>query len=474
MNSNVKKKVQGFIAENGLLTPGDTVVAAVSGGADSVALLDVLVSLKEYRLNLVAAHLNHLLRGADADADEAFVRGLARGYGVPVVVKREDVAELARRERRSLEDAGRAARYAFFDAVAAARKARVVALGHHADDQAETVLMRLLRGAGGSGLCAMAPKTAGRYVRPLLGLTRREIEDYLRERGIPWRDDESNMAPDFLRNRIRHELLPLLATFNPAVSATLAATAGALAADEECLEAAVTAAFASHGIWDGERVALSAPGVIAEQRGIRMRLYRRAIARMKGDLARIGHRHLQALDALFLSPGPHRALTLPDGLRVARSYDEVSFSLGEAEERAVPDEVGIDGPGLYPLPGGGMLAVDYASLPREPETAPAATVYFDPAAAPFPWRVRTFRPGDRFSPFGMTGSKKVKDLFIDEKVPIAARRRIPLLFCGETLLWVGGMRRSGAAPLTEQTKTAVKVELRDFTAFKSLVNNGQL
>ncbi len=459
IGDNLKKKVLRYIEGNNLFAPGDTVVVAVSGGADSVALLDILASLREFRLKLVVAHLNHLLRGAEADEDEGFVRKLAESYGLPVEVRRIDVREIAGREGRSLEDAGRSARYAFFDALAASHEAQVVALAHHADDQAETVLLRLLRGAGGSGLCAMAPKSAGRYVRPLLNVTRGEIEEYLRKRGIAWRTDSSNDDADFLRNRIRHELIPLLSTYNPAISERLAATAQALAADEEFLETATTTTFARHGVKGAEGVTLSVAGVLAEPRAIRLRLFRRAILLVRGDLARISFRHLQELDHLLFSSRPHLALTLPDGLHAAKSYGEISISTDKVQSPLQPDEICLIGPGRYPLPGGWVLAIDLARPPDDLKSAPATTAYFDLDQAPFPWRVRTFRPGDRFSPFGMGGHKKVKELFIDAKIPFSLRCRIPLLFCGDTLLWVGGMRRSSAALLSDRTKTVARAEI---------------
>jgi tRNA(Ile)-lysidine synthase len=201
----------------------------------------------------------------------------------------------------------------------------------------------------------------------------------------------------------------------------------------------------------------------SEPRGIRLRLYRRAILQAKGNLARIGFRHLRAIDCLVFSAKPHLTLDLPDRLRATKSYGEISFSAGEDKKPLFSGEIYLDGPGIYPLPGSGMLAVDYADVTGDLKSAPATTAYFDLDRAPFPWRVRTFRPGDRFSPFGMTGQKKVKELFIDAKVPLSFRRRIPILFCGETLLWVGGIRRSNAASLTTGTKTVARVEILDFT-----------
>jgi tRNA(Ile)-lysidine synthase len=456
-------KIMNYIEENRLFVPGDTIVIAVSGGADSVALMDILTSLGKYRLQLIVSHLNHLLRGAESDADEEFVRKLAGSFCLPIEVRRVDVREIARRERRSLEDAGRSARYAFFDEVAASHKAHAIALAHHADDQAETVLLRLLRGASGSGLCAMAPKSAGRYVRPLLNVTRREIVEYLQKRGIAWQTDSSNDDSYFLRNRIRHELIPLLSTYNPAISERLAATAHALAADEELLNAITTASFARHRVSNREGVTLSVPGVLTEPRGIRLRLYRLAILQATGGLDRISFRHLQEIDHLFNSQRPHLTLTLPDNLRIARSYGVISFFTVKEEKSFTFEGFLVEGPGTYPLACGGMLTVDFAQATADLRSMPATIAYFDLEQTPFPWHIRTFRPGDRLSPFGMTGHKKVKNLFIDGKIPLVSRRRIPLLFCGEMLLWVGGMRRTSKALLKEETKTVVKAELTDFT-----------
>jgi tRNA(Ile)-lysidine synthase len=453
------RQISHFIRANNLFSTGDTVVVAVSGGADSVALLDILVSLRDLSLQLVVAHLNHMLRGDESDGDEEFVRNLARSYGLPFVARRVDVEEVARREGRSLEDAGRSARYAFFDEEATRQGAGSVALAHHADDQAETVLLRLLRGAGGSGLCAMAPRTAGRYVRPLLGVGRIEIEEYLRTRRIGWRDDSSNWDGRFLRNRVRNELIPYLACYNPAISERLAATAEALAADEEFLDAATEIAFARHAVHSAGRVTLCVPGARSELRGIRLRLYRRAILKAKGDLARISFRHLQALDRLIFSAAPHQFLTLPDAMGAHKCYEEVTFSLMEESATIIPCDIFLEGPGIYPLPGRGALSVDFARHHAELKSTPDTTAYFDLEEAPFPWRIRGFRPGDRFSPFGMAGHKKVKDLFIDAKIPLFARRLVPLLYCGDTLLWVVGLRRSSAAALKESTITVVRVEI---------------
>ena len=454
-------RVLTVIREHYLFAPGATVLVAVSGGADSVALLDILTRLAELRPRLVVAHLNHRLRGAEADGDERFVQELAARYGLPVVTMGVDVAALARRERLSLEEAGREARYAFFAEVAATYGACVTALGHHADDQAETLLMRLLRGAGGSGLCAMAPRSAdGKYVRPLLGISRTEIEAYVAARSLSFRHDESNDDTRFLRNRIRHELLPLLATYNPGVSRRLAATAAALGEDEAVLVALTLEAFSRHAKAADGNVLLTAQGLLAEPKGVRLRLYRHAILQIRGDLRLITSHHLLEIDRLLFAAKPQLSLDLPGNLRVARSYGEISFRTGGPEASCAAELV-VTGPGAWPLPGGGSLNVT-----TEAATSVASSrlrACFDLDKAPFPWHVRTFRPGDRLSPSGMTGSKKVKKLFIDEKLPDSWRRRIPLVFSGGNLIWVGGVRTGSGAGVESGTRVVATAEILDFT-----------
>jgi tRNA(Ile)-lysidine synthase len=308
----------------------------------------------------------------------------------------------------------------------------------------------------------MSPKSHnGRYVRPLLGITREEIEGYLRKRSLPWRTDSSNTDTNFLRNRVRHELIPYLSRYNPAVTERLVATAEALAADEVLLETVTDRAFARHGATDGGKVTLSVDGVRQEPLGARLRLYRRSILGIKGDLTRIGFRHLDNIDYLVLSAKPQATLSLPGGVLVARSYGKVSFFLAADEVPFAPYELFVEGPGVYALPGGGTLVVDKGAVPSGREEVSRGVAYFDLDLAPFPWLVRTFRPGDRMTPIGMTGSKKVKDLFIDEKIPRELRLRIPLLFSGEKLLWVCCVRIGSGASLTGDTKAIIRAEIHD-------------
>ncbi len=451
------RTVMKTIREHELFSCGDTVVVAVSGGADSVALLDILAGLGELRLRLVIAHVNHLLRGAESDGDEAFVKDLAGHYGLPVESRAVDVRELSRRRRLSLEEAGRIARYAVFAEVAGAYRAKCTAIAHHADDQAETVLMRLVRGSGASGLCAMAPKSAdGSRVRPLLQVGRREIEAYLAARGLVFRSDSSNSNVNFLRNRIRHELIPCLASYNPAISARLADTAAAIRADEALLEHVTDEAMSRLASVAAGRVTFPVVELATEPRGMRMRLLRRALLMVRGDLARIGFRHLQAIDELLIPGRPQRRLSLPGDLAVMRSYDTLVVEATDGGSPAAPFEIFLEGPGTYPLPGGTTLTIEEAAQPPDWSAVSADTGWFDAENAPFPWLLRTFRPGDRIVPFGMTGSKKVKELFIDARIPLCERRRIPLVFSGGRLIWVCGVRVAEGARVAAGTPKIIR------------------
>jgi tRNA(Ile)-lysidine synthase len=440
----LRKKVSCFIREHALCMPGGTLVVAFSGGADSAALLDILAHLPGFDLQLVVAHLNHQLRGAESDADELFVRETAGRYACPFVSSRVDVAALAGERGLSLEEAGREARYAFLRDVAVNHAAAAVAVGHHKGDQAETVLMRLLRGAGGSGLSGMRPKSpAGVIVRPLLFLSRAEIEAYLLKGGLKWREDGSNADTGFLRNRIRHELLPYLEEYSPDIASRLCQTAETLAADEDFIEKAAAGLFA--------RAVTATPGgaeadievIYQEPPALRKRLYRQAIQTVKGDLRQISFTHLQAVDRLIFAERPNSELILPGGIRVERAYRRLLITSQPDESLPADYEQVIVSPGLFSLPCGGSLLVERL---EGPETARTAAAPGEPTVfagqLQFPWTVRYYRNGDRFIPAGMCGHKKLKDLFVDRKIPLKARRRIPLLVAGGEIVWVCGVQLS--------------------------------
>lgn len=425
-----------------LICHGDTVIVALSGGADSCALLDILVDLRDLALHLVVAHLNHCLRGSESDADEEFCHFRAQGYGLPFVSQRIDVAEIARTEGINLEDAGRRARHRFLEEVRSSHEGVAIALAHHADDQAETVLMRLLRGSGTTGLSGMSWSNGPR-IRPLLDISRSEIEAYLTGRGLSHREDLSNRDTRFLRNRIRHELLPLLETYNPAIRTALTTTASVLADEDHVLEQMTAGLVSKACRFTPESATIDLEILSQQPCALRRRIFRQTLEHILGTLKHFGFRHFQALEHLAVSPRPNAYLDLPSAIRARRSYNLLHLEhLTLQKEGLTHDEVvTITGPGVYHLPWGGSLTLSTPNAHPD-NTDTGNTAYFDSEKTPFPWQVRTFRNGDRITPLGMTGSKKVKDIFIDAKVPLVHRSRIPLVFCSTTLIWVCGLRAS--------------------------------
>jgi len=461
-----RRKIECFIIEQHLIEPGDTVIVAISGGADSVALLDILATLDNLRLTLVPAHLNHLLRGEESDRDEQFVRQIASRYGLTPEVRRVDVAAAAAAKGLSLEEAGREARYAFFRELAGRYGAREIALAHHRDDQAETVLMRLLRGSAGSGLSAIRPRGEdGLLVRPLLVARRGEIEAYLAMVGLTWREDSSNSDTGFLRNRIRHELLPLLRSYNPRITEGLCQTAEALARDEEILSAITFKAFDRCVKAAGSSRVVDLDLLDLEPPTLRLRLFRMVIAAVKGGLRRISFRHLAAVERLALAESPSARVVLPGNLLAVREYRRLIFRQGGESQPSGGDDllVRIEVPGRYSLPDGTVLAIDaFSALPDGWRSQGGQTLWVEGAALPFPWEVRYFRSGDRFRPLGMSGEKKLKNLFIDRKIPVSARGRIPLFLCRGEIFWVGGVQPAGIVGNVAEGRQVLRLQLADY------------
>ncbi len=444
-------------------------------------LLDLLSILPGYDLKLIAAHLNHGLRGAESDADEEFCRVTASRYAIPFESRLADVRKAAADLRLNLEDAGRRARIELLDEIRMKYGAAAIVLAHHADDQAETVLMRLLRGSGITGLSGMAYRNQRGYVRPLLEISRPEIEQYLRARGLEWREDSSNSDTSYLRNRIRHQLLPLLEEYNPAIRSCLAATASVLGDDEALLGELTAEAFAGSCRVEEWRIVCGVTALRALKPALRRRVLRQAFKQLTGTLAGVSLRHIDSICGLIESDRPNSRLALPQEITAVREYDRLMLLAGEnvvrlpsttfdsAQDRplrarrlaTVPEngfELPIIGPGFYRLPLGGSIMVESSGAADFPPDS--GTLHLDLAETPFPWLVRTFRPGDRMTPFGMSGRKKVKDIFIDRKIPLSERKRIPLLFCGDDLIWIAGVCASELCRIDTPSAATVRVTWR--------------
>jgi tRNA(Ile)-lysidine synthase len=430
--------VRRDIRHHGLWPPGARVVVGLSGGADSVALVHLLHALAAEGAVAIAAaaHLNHALR-PEADADEAFCRGLCERLGVPFVTERAPVRELAREAGLSIEAAGRRERYRFLERVRLAQAATRIAVAHTAEDQAETVLLRLLRGAGTRGLRGVL-RRRGHVVRPLLSCRRDALRAWLAEREIRWREDASNADLTVPRNRIRHELLPLLArSYQPAIVRVLARTADVADAEDALLEQ-----FAAEG---AARLVVAVPGGLEVRRAglaaLPLALARRVVRRA---LVAAGARHAPDLAdvdlVLAIGAGGPRAADV-SGLRVERFSGDAVLLIRDRVAAVAPLPVRtLPIPGVVELPElgpGCRLRAERPIIQGDPGMAGRQARLRGSLAGPLV--VRSRRPGDRIRPVGLGGTKKVQDLLVDRKVPRADRDRVPVVTdAAGRLLWVAG------------------------------------
>lgn len=462
-------KVENFIRGHNLLTPGMRVVVGVSGGADSVALLSVLKEIsRSLPLELHVAHLNHLLR-EDAGEDAAFVQRFARELGVPVTIGYARVSRLAGIKKMGIEDAGRWARYRFLRCVADRVDAQRIAVGHHAGDQVETVLLNILRGAGPAGISGMLPRR-GIVIRPLLGVTRMEIEEYCGARFLAWRTDASNLTTDYQRNRIRLELLPYLRQkFNPGVDRAILHLAGIMGAENAFLDELTGRILRRVMLERGKgELAMHLEEFLSLPLAMRRRLLRRAVREAGGSLRDLGSRHIdECLDFLgkALSGGE---IQLPHGVRVRKGYDTFKVAVdGECSRPGRSDvQAVLQVPGETPVPGLGFL-FQAEVRPRESFqgdflrlSSESYQACFDYDKMKLPLVVRTRRAGDRIRPFGLKGTKKLKKLFGELRIPPEKRDEVPLVATGEKIYWVVGYRRSEAAPVSPETRRVLVLRAR--------------
>ncbi|MCW5977056.1 MAG: tRNA lysidine(34) synthetase TilS [Bryobacteraceae bacterium] len=430
-----------------MFATGQTVGVAASGGADSAALLHILAELApRWKLKLRVLHLNHMLRGEESREDARFVADLAARLGLPVDIREEDVAALAQRSGDNLEQAARRARYGFFASLASSGAVHKVALGHTRSDQAETVLFRLLRGAGTTGLTGIWPVTGDGIVRPLLGLWRREATDFLVSRGLSWREDASNADPRFARNRIRHELLPRLRSeWNPSLDEALANLAE-LAQAEETYWNRETDRLAGRLLTVKKpAVLLRADRLAGLPEAAGRRLVRRAVALAKGDLRRLGFQHVERVLELARSRFGEGRADLP-GLSVVRSFEWLRF--GPPQAAPVGYRLPVAAPGVAPIPGSETAIV----LELQDKTAGGEEgeegynirrgSVLDVGRIAGTLELRSVRPGDRFWPAGRSGPVKVKDLFHQSRIPSWERPGWPMIVSGGTIVW---MRQFGVA-----------------------------
>lgn len=447
-----------YIRQENLLSRGERVLVAVSGGPDSVALLHLLHLLQPgLELDLGVAHFDHGLRGEQSRAEAGFVAALARSLSLPCYAGQGDTREFARRERLSMQMAARRLRFRFLKDICRSHGYQKLALGHTADDQVELFVLRLLRGAGPEGLGGMLPATPEGLVRPLLGISKEVILAWLRREDLPYRQDPSNLKRDYLRNRVRLDLLPQLRTYNPRLNEAVWRAQALLQEQESLLAPMVAQALTEVG-------EVPAPD-----------FYRLSLARFLGLSPALQKLVMRAILQKFLEEYPLSSVQVAGVLDLAQAQKSGGqISLGECRVARAGGELHIFSrlpaprqesgalpivPGLFEAGGWNwrLASRPYSPeirLPQEPHLA-----WLDQEQMAWPLQVRYYQPGDRFWPQGAAGAKKLQDFLVDAKIPRWLRPHLPLLVSGNRIVWVAGLRVAADAQLTAASRGLLEIEL---------------
>jgi tRNA(Ile)-lysidine synthase len=500
---DVLQKIIIFIQENSLLAKNEKVVVGVSGGPDSLALLHLFANHLCPKFGLpppLVAHLNHQLRGSDSQADADFVQEIAQRWHLPVFVATKDVASLAHRRRQSVEEAARQIRYAFLWQVASEVGTNKVAVGHNADDQVETVLMHFLRGSGLSGLRGMLPVVdlsnlrlhpddisalarplePVKLIRPLLEISRAEIEAYCHENNLTPRQDYSNQDITIFRNRLRHELIPDLERYNPNIRQVVQRTAKVVAADVEVLVDQL------NRIWPSliraaspHRLEFDLQSWLALPLALKRSSLRRAVQTLRQSLRDLNFDHIETAIKILEKGDTGAKATLPQGLIIRLSYHTFTIA---SEDESVQEQINgapqidqneileVTIPGITPLPGGGWLLVATLMAPENIDQAEVNQpgvweIYLDAKAFGQQTILRSRRPGDRFFPLGLNGrSKKVNEFMIDQKIPANLRDRIPLVVSNQQIIWICGYRPAEQARISDTTRQVVHLKFESINS----------
>lgn len=469
-NNKLIKKVRETITRYSMLKHGDRVLAGVSGGPDSVCLIHLLKELsEEYGLSLHIAHLHHGFRGVEADEDVRFVQAIGESLAIPVHIEHADIPSYIRKARLSKQAGAREVRYKFFNKVASEIKADRIALGHTADDQAETFLMRLIRGSGSHGLSGIPP-VRGIIIRPLIEVYREEIKGFLSENDIRYRIDSSNLSAVYLRNKIRRELIPyLIKEYNPNIMETLMRNLNILREEDIFLTGYVESIYRALLVRESKgSIQMDAGKLSALAKPVRRRALRQAVESIAGEGAvPVSFQHIEdSLSLLDSSEGGE--IHLPGGIMVRRDGGAFWVCL-KTGMPSIPTYVyNIVIPGDTVIPEAEMtvstaITEGLVHDKEEEKKRDRYKAYFDMKKISLPLTVRNRRTGDLFHPSGMGGKKKrLKEYFIDLKIPRGERDRIPILTSPDGILWVVGYRTDERFKATTGTEAVLQV-----TAVKS-------
>ncbi|NIP31821.1 MAG: tRNA lysidine(34) synthetase TilS [Candidatus Dadabacteria bacterium] len=462
----ILNKLRKTIKNFDLLHPKDVLIIGVSGGSDSVGLLYLLDELIEFDLRIIVAHVNHGLRGKDSDDDQKYVGKIAERLGFEFETTKVDTISHKNKFKLSLEDAARELRYKFFNHLCKKYSGNKIVTAHTLNDQAETVLMRLIRGSATLGLSAISPSD-GKLIRPLINITKNEVVEYLRSKKVKWREDVTNISSDFLRNRIRNELIPILENYNPSIQETLSRSAIISGIEYEYLNNQVNSKFEDLI----SKVSLGFIGttdkLMNEPLAIRFGIIRACISKIKGDLKKLSAKHLFLIDEVLNSPESSGEVDLPEKIVFCKGHG--FFYIGKREKIDKEYHFKISEMGSFRYSDDLEIEID---ITNELENFGDKNIaYFSVDKIGFPIEICSYQEGDKFVPLGMKGYKKLKDFYIDEKIPRFLRKKIPVFKTGHKVFWLGGMRVDDRFKTDVASKNYLKIKISGFIdEFESLIS----
>jgi tRNA(Ile)-lysidine synthase len=454
------KKVKNTIEKYNLLQKGDRIVVALSGGPDSTALLIVLDALsREMDLELIVAHFNHGLRGKQSDADEKFSCNLAKKMGLPFCCDKMD--KKSNRKGISPEDFYRRQRYNFLEKIARNHKAQKIALGHNLQDQAQTVLINLLRGSGLEGLKGILPKRDAKFIRPLIETSREEIISFLEKSGIAYCRDSSNESMMYLRNQIRRELIPYLKEkYNPKIEENLARMAEILRVEDDFIQQQVEKVFRSRFVKQNQnRISLKIGFLNKMSPAIRWRLFKTTLEDLSPAKNGITFLHVMSVDNLTQKGETGKRIILPFKIEARREYDDLILERKTARLKQIKYKYVIDVPGTVYVKERNLTVKTQLLRKRGLDFTKKNIMFLDGDKIKWPLVIRNRRDGDRFQPLGMSGRQKIKDFFINNKVPVGDRDKIMIFTDKLSVICIENMQISDRVKITNETKNVLKINM---------------
>ncbi len=450
------KRIKEYIKKFSLISSTEGLVVGVSGGPDSVFLINILKELGFKKL--LIAHLNHKLRGEDADMDEVFVRHLAQKLKVPLYVGREDVKSFCKEKGYSIEEGARIKRFEFLRRVKEKEKMDKIVLGHNLDDQVETVTMNFIRGSGLTGISGISPESND-IIHPIISIKRDEIVEYLKEKGITFRIDRTNLSIEYLRNKLRNYLIPIIEKeFNKNFKEKVFSLAEIVRCDDGYLDKITEKATKKMVRFNKDFVCIKIPPFESVHLSIKRRIIRKVIEYFGIDLREISLKNIDEAISIFRKRTGKR-IELPGGIDAIKEYGEVVFE--KRGERISFPQVKLLVPGKAKISG---LLIETELKEKWERGGDRFSECFDFDLLTFPLKIRLPKKGERFTPLGMKNEKKLKEFFIDEKIPAGIRWNIPIVVDGKNeIVWVVGLRISDKFKITDLTKKilCIKIKLED-------------